>query len=567
MIKLDLYKIKKEIESGKSIFDLKLKVVYYARVSTDKHEQANSLENQIKYYDDFIKSNKNWYFCGGYIDEGISGTAVGKRKSFLKMIEDAKDGKFDLIITKEISRFSRNTLDSIKYTQKLLKYGVGVYFQSDGINTLMPEGELRLTIMAAIAQDEVRRISQRVKFGLNQSVKNGKMLGDAPYGYKKKDGILTINESEAKVVKEIFSLYLKGYGIRSISRILADKNIFNTNGRPFTFASIKNIISNPKYKGFYCANKYYSVDFKYGKKQTHNKDEWILYKDESVPKIISEDTWEKANSILSERSNHFKNHLSSYSNRYFFSGKIICGYDKSSFHRGIYNKNEVFKCKNSRNGCKNITIYTKEIESIMSSVFLFLKKNRILLADFFEDYLNARIPEGDIDKLNRKKDKLFELVAEGFISGNEFKEKNDKLNDEISKLSERKTFFDKDSFLNDSFDFKTSKIKITKIIAEKTFDINDEKENQKFKKNPHEHGGNRIASGALLKIYLSLYENTNYLITLHETPISCATSIWVFPLKNLRLKMCFSRSLSFFIASLSDISSIQLSSKLFSSLT
>ncbi|MCL2358037.1 MAG: recombinase family protein, partial [Defluviitaleaceae bacterium] len=155
---MNIYEMRKSLASGKSIYDLPLRVTFYARVSTDSDEQAKSLQNQIGYYPDFINGVKEWTFVDGYTDEALSGTSVTKRESFLQMIEDAKEKKFDFIITKEISRFSRNTLDSIKYTQELLSVGVGVLFQSDNINTLLPDSELRLTIMSSIAQDEVRKL-------------------------------------------------------------------------------------------------------------------------------------------------------------------------------------------------------------------------------------------------------------------------------------------------------------------------------------------------------------------------------------------------------------------------
>ena len=156
---MDIKRAREELRKGKSIYDMPLRVVYYARVSTDKDDQLNSLENQQNYFEEMIKENRNWISCGGYIDEGISGTAVKNRDQFLKMIESATLGKIDLILTKEISRFSRNTLDSIKYTQELLSNGVGVHFLSDNINTFQPDSELRLTIMSSIAQEDIRKLS------------------------------------------------------------------------------------------------------------------------------------------------------------------------------------------------------------------------------------------------------------------------------------------------------------------------------------------------------------------------------------------------------------------------
>ena len=163
---MTLYEIKQNLLSGKTIFDLPLKVAYYARVSTEKEEQINSLENQVSFFEDYIRKNKNWKFIRGYTDEGISGTTSLKRNHFMQMIEDSKKDEFDLIISKEVSRFSRDTIDSLFYTRKLLEYDVCVYFLSDNIITASNDGELRLTIMSSMAQDEVRKISERTKFGL-----------------------------------------------------------------------------------------------------------------------------------------------------------------------------------------------------------------------------------------------------------------------------------------------------------------------------------------------------------------------------------------------------------------
>ena len=167
---MQVRKIRSEMRMGRSIFDLPLRVTFYARVSTDKDEQLNSLENQVQYYTELIKSKENWSFVPGYIDEGISGTSTKKRDSFNRMIADARAGRFDFIITKEISRFSRSTLDSIRYTQELLEHDVGVLFQNDNINTLDTDSEFRLVVMAGVAQDEVRKLSERLKFGFRQAV-------------------------------------------------------------------------------------------------------------------------------------------------------------------------------------------------------------------------------------------------------------------------------------------------------------------------------------------------------------------------------------------------------------
>ena len=261
---MDIYDIRNALSSGKTIYDLPLRVTYYARVSTDKDEQLHSLSAQIRYYNELIRRNPQWIFVEGYIDEGISGTTVVKRENFLRMIQDAQLGHFDFIVTKEISRFSRNTLDSIQYTQELLRCGVGVLFESDNINTLMPDAELRLTIMSSIAQDEVRKISERVKFGFKRAIENGVVLGnDRIWGYEKEKGKLVVKEEEAKIVRMIFDLYAnERMGIRTIANYLSSHGYKNSKGNNFSFSTIRGILCNPKYKGYYCGRKSSKIDYK-----------------------------------------------------------------------------------------------------------------------------------------------------------------------------------------------------------------------------------------------------------------------------------------------------------------
>ena len=223
---MDIHEIRQQLKL-KNIFDVKLRVTFYARVSSEKDEQLNSLDNQISYYKDLIRKNTNWQYVDGYIDEGISGISVKKRENFHNMINDAKAGKFDLILTKEITRFARNTLDSIKYTRDLLSYGVGVFFQNDNINTLDEDSELRLTIMSGIAQDELRKLSSRIKFGHQQAIKNNVVLGNSRiFGYVKVGKRLVIDESEAEMVKELFTLYATdNYSMKQNRKYLLGKRL------------------------------------------------------------------------------------------------------------------------------------------------------------------------------------------------------------------------------------------------------------------------------------------------------------------------------------------------------
>lgn len=297
MIKLD---IKEELKKGKNIYELPLKVCFYARVSTLNEFQQSSITNQIDYFKNYINSNPNWQFISGYIDEGISGKSVQNREKFIKMINDARQHKFDLILTKTVSRFARNTIDSIKYTCLLLEHNIGVYFINDNINTFYPDSEFRLTLMASIAQDELRKLSESVKFGLNQSIKRGIVLGNNNIlGYTKNKGKLIINKKESLIVKDIYNLYLSG--IHNYSKIT--KIINNKYNKHLDSSTTKRILTNYKYKGYYCGKKTEVIDYKKNKRKHLSKTNWIIYKDyKKVPPIIDESTWNKVNSIINKQS-------------------------------------------------------------------------------------------------------------------------------------------------------------------------------------------------------------------------------------------------------------------------
>lgn len=455
---MDLYKIREEFKKGKTVYDLDLKVAYYARVSTDKYEQLNSLENQVNYFEEFINEKSNWIYVEGYVDEGISGTSTEKRDSFNKMIKDAKEKKFDLILTKEVSRFARDTLDSLKYTRELLNYGVGVYFINDNINTLDPDSELRLTIMTSLAQDEVRKLSERVKFGYQRAIKSGRVLGNNHiWGYEKKDGKLVIDEEEAKMIKRIFELYItEKYGMNTISKMLFQEGYKNKNGNPLAMTTIANIIKNPKYKGYYCGNKSTVVDYKLKTKVIKNKEDWVLYKDyETVPPIVSEEIWDLANKIFNERSAKIKEiDKKVYQNRYSFSGKIICNCHNRSFHRKVYKyktkEDEIvwlcpYNNMRKEDKCKTPILYEKELMNILRKKLIdFISKKESIvynLTNLYRENISIRDFDKEINKLNsdierikKEKDKLLSHNVNGIISDLEFKERNDNCNVKINNI-------------------------------------------------------------------------------------------------------------------------------------
>ena len=471
---MDLYDIRNQLNKGKSIYDIPMRVTFYARVSTEKDEQIHSLKSQVQYYSDFIKGNSQWEYVEGYIDEGLSGTSVAKREQFLRMVDDAKLNKFDFIVTKEISRFSRNTMDSIKYTQDLLAEGVGVLFQSDNINTLYPDSELRLTIMASIAQDEVRKISERVKFGFKRSIEKGVVLGNNKiWGYTKDNGKLVIVEEEAELVRQVFELYVnENVGIRTIANILSERGYKNGNGNDFSFSTIKGILSNPKYKGYYCGNKTHKMDYRRNDRKVIESSEWVLYKDEeNVPPIVDEKIWDRANAILRQRSEKMASeNKKGYANRYSYSGKIICMDHDTPYHRTEFKyksgAREAWRCKRyaekGKAMCASPTIYTDELDDIMRQLMETVITDKAkIIHDMIKMYSDINMKSSlkediakvqvEINKILAMKDKLLDLSIKGKIDDDEFEARNKKFNAEIAELKGRIEEYQQQSDKNDEF--------------------------------------------------------------------------------------------------------------------
>ena len=451
---MEVRKIRSEMRMGRSFYDLPLRVTFYARVSTDQDEQINSLENQVQYYTELIQSKPNWKFVPGYVDEGISGGSTKKRDNFNRMIRDAKAGMFDFIITKEISRFSRSTLDSIKYTQELLDYNVGVFFQNDNINTLDTDSEFRLVIMAGVAQDEIRKLSERLKFGFRQAIKNGHVLGnDKLYGYDKKDCVLTVNEEEAEIIRIIFDLYgNQRLGTRTISKRLMELGYTSREGNAFNTLTIRHILENPKYKGWYCGNKSQSVDYRTKRNILLDESEWVTYPDPSIPAIVPEELWNRANALYKRRREEMKSHSSglSFHNRYPYSAKIYCEEHGTTFHRQVIQKKkgqqEVWQCKvyrsHGRAACSAPQIHSCDLDLILSDIFKELVRDKEKIIDSLVtvltnipkevDYGKLRCQvENEMDDLERKKNRLLDLSIAGALTVEEFKERNDAFNAQI----------------------------------------------------------------------------------------------------------------------------------------
>lgn len=340
---MNYYDIVESITHGEKIYNLPLKVTYYCRVSTDSDVQLNSLDNQLEYYETYIKSKENWTFVDGYIEEGITGTRADKRPSFMRMIKDAKLNKFNLIITKDVSRFARDLEDSIHYIRDLKSSGVGIFFENQALNTFDPNAELVLNMLFNIAQEESKKISTSVKFGYRKAIDKGHVLGSSNItGYKKDNCKLVIVPEEAKLVKRIFELYATGeYGFHKLAKKLYDDGFVNKKGRIFDKDSLKGMIQNPKYKGFYRARRFEILDYRTKKRKKNTIEDQIIYRceDGSIPAIVSEELWDKANEILNVRTKGYKdNNYWSGGVKYPFSSKIYCKEHNTNFQRSHGNR-------------------------------------------------------------------------------------------------------------------------------------------------------------------------------------------------------------------------------------
>ena len=278
-------------------------IVYYGRVSTEHEAQLEALEKQMQWYEDQTRYHPNWTVVGRYIDEGITGTLAKKRPAFMRMIEDAKQRKFDLIVTREVCRFARNTVDTLVLTRELKNYGVEVYFVSDNIWTLDGDGELRLTIMATLAQEESRKISERVRAGQAVSRENGVLYGNGNIiGYDRVDGTYVINPEQAATIRTVFELYAQGFGQKEIVNELTRRGCKDGNGNvKWSCVKISRILRNATYMGYVCYNKSKVNNF-LEKKRIKNLDEdtFVLKKGDFEP-IVSEALWRRCECIRKSR--------------------------------------------------------------------------------------------------------------------------------------------------------------------------------------------------------------------------------------------------------------------------
>ena len=357
-----------------------LRVAAYCRVSTDDEDQINSYNTQVAFYTEYISSNPKWKFVGIYADEGVTGTMVSKRKGFQDMIKDCEKHKIDLILTKSISRFARNTVESLTYVRKLKAMNIGVMFEEQNINSLTTDSEMFVGLYSVIAQAESENISANVRWGIQQRMKKG-IYGFhfKTYGYiKGSDGEPEIVPDEAEVVRKVFKLYLNGYSISGIEKYLTENKLFNREGKPFSSSVIRSMLSNEKYVGDLLLQKTYRLDC-ISKKTVVNNGQLPKYlvSNNHAP-IIDRDTFNLVQletarrGSKSKKSDNCITELGKYSSKYAFSEILFCGDCGSPFRRKVItraNGRDVYwrcinRAENGKKYCKkSVSIKEKDLQN------------------------------------------------------------------------------------------------------------------------------------------------------------------------------------------------------------
>ena len=444
-----------------------VKVAVYCRVSTEKDDQLNSLEAQRRYFKEYIEQQPGWTLHKIYADEGITGTSVKKREQFKRMLRDAQSGAFTLILTKEVSRFSRNILDTIAYTRELKAQGVGVLFMNDGISTWDPDAELRLSIMGSIAQEESRKTSSRVKWGQTRQMERGVVFGHSLLGYEVKEGRLSVKPEEAELVRLIFRKYgLEKKGTSLIAKELREAG-YRTPGGGENWRSgyLVKVLKNEKYVGDLVQKKTITPDYlSHAKKYNHGQEALIVIKNHHEP-IIDRELWNTVQEELSKRNRHNRQNCGQ-SPCYAFSGKIKCGVCGANFvARRKYSKDgsstlrwacltatkegrEHTDAQGKALGCNIGRLIADETAwEMLRQALLSLDMDPALVIDDLTEIITAAVREAEADsgekqeqeirRLNKKKEDVLNAFLSDRISLEEMKMLNERCDRQLKALREQ----------------------------------------------------------------------------------------------------------------------------------
>lgn len=445
----------------------RLRVAAYCRVSTDSEDQLNSYKSQVQHYTDLIKSKSEWDLAGIYADEAITGTQVTKREDFQRLINDCMNGDVDMIITKSISRFARNTLDTLKYVRMLKEKGIAVFFEEENINTLTMDGELLLVILSSVAQQEVENISANVKKGLKMKMQRGELVGFQGclgYDYHPEDKSISINEEEAEIVRYIFRRYIEGAGGSVIAQELENLGYKTKRGSTrWAETTVIGIIKNEKYKGDILMGKTFTLDPISKRRLDNFGEEDQFYIRDHHEAIISEEMFEKAQEILKRRAKPRRlgtdGKREKFSRKYAFSCMLECGFcggtlTRRSWHSGSRYNKVIWQCvtatKKGKKFCpdsKGIAEETIE-QAFIESYRLLCQNNKDVLDEFIartEETLSdsnaskqlAKV-EKNIAALDAKRAKLVDMRLEEIIDKETYEQKYFDLSSQIEQLQKQR---------------------------------------------------------------------------------------------------------------------------------
>lgn len=443
----------------------RMRVAAYCRVSTDSEDQLHSYRSQVQYYTDLIEKNKEWVMTEIYADEAITGTQITKREGFQRMISDCMDGKIDMVITKSISRFARNTLDTLKYVRMLKENNVAIFFEDENINTLTMDGELLLVVLSSVAQQEVENISDNVKKGLKMKMKRGELVGFQGcigYDYDPETKSISVNPDEVEIVKYIFTRYVQGAGSFVISRELNELGYKTKLGNDWTQSTVIGVIKNEKYKGDILLGKTFTVD-PISKRRLENlgEEDQFYIKNHHEP-IISEEMFDKAHEILKKRgkSRSALHQVSAgkrekFTRQYAFSCMLECGFCGSNlsrrrWHSGSDYSKIIWSCVTGTKKGKKFCPDSKGIpEKVIEDAFIESYKllcgdNREVLDEFIER-VEVTLSESNIEKsiekidkeitsIESKKKKLLDMCLEDKIDQLTYEAKMEELSEKSKKL-------------------------------------------------------------------------------------------------------------------------------------
>lgn len=442
----------------------RLRVAAYCRVSTDSEDQLSSYKSQVQYYTDLINGKSDWVLADIYADEAITGTQVKKREDFQRLINDCMSGEIDMVITKSISRFARNTLDTLKYVRMLKEKNVSVFFEEENINTLTMDGELLLVILSSVAQQEVENISANVKKGLKMKMQRGELVGFQGclgYDYNPDDKSISVNEQEAEIVRYIFKRYVEGAGCHMIGKELERLGYKTKRGNgTWVESTVMGIIKNEKYKGDIRQGKTFTLDPISKRRLDNNGEEDQYYIHDHHEPIISEEIFESAQRIIQRRAKGRKaveGKREKYSRKYAFSSLLECGFCSSnlsrrSWHSGSKYQKPIWQCMtNTKKGkkfcpdAKGIAEETIE-KALLESYRLLCHNNKDIMDELLkriEDTLCTGDPakelariEKEIVVLEQKRKKLVDMHLDDAIDRETYAAKHYELTASIAKLQD-----------------------------------------------------------------------------------------------------------------------------------